>query len=135
MNKILTLVLIMLSFFSKGSAQYNQLAKDFTFNNVEVPYMFVYVPSQERVLASFFSDQYLNEGIIRDIQLILLKAGFDVGYPEGKFNQKFNDAIALAVKNNLISKSDVNNGYEKILIKLMTNNYCKEAYGHCVKTM
>ncbi len=35
MNKILTLVLIMLSFFSKGSAQYNQLAKDFTFNNVE----------------------------------------------------------------------------------------------------
>tara|TARA_B100000787_G_scaffold167267_1_gene153731 strand:- start:611 stop:1894 length:1284 start_codon:yes stop_codon:yes gene_type:complete len=107
----------------------------FTFNNVEVPYMFVYVPSQERVLASFFSDQYLNEGIIRDIQLILLKAGFDVGYPEGKFNQKFNDAIALAVKNNLISKSDVNNGYEKILIKLMTNNYCKEAYGHCVKTM
>ena len=107
----------------------------FTFNNVEVPYMFVYVPSQDRVLASFFSDQYLNEGIIRDIQLILLKAGFDVGYPEGKFNQKFNDAIALAVKNNLISKSDVNNGYENILIKLMTNNYCKEAYSHCVKTM
>ena len=35
MIKILTLIVIMLSFFSKGNAQYNQLANDFSFVGLE----------------------------------------------------------------------------------------------------
>jgi len=35
MIKIITLVIIMLSFFIKGNAQYDQLATDFTFKDVE----------------------------------------------------------------------------------------------------
>ncbi len=35
MNKIITLIIIMFSFFTKGNAQYSQLATDFSFNSVE----------------------------------------------------------------------------------------------------
>ena len=35
MIKIITLVIIMLSFFIKGNAQYDQLATDFSFKNIE----------------------------------------------------------------------------------------------------
>jgi glutathione peroxidase len=34
MKKIIILTIIMLSFFSKGNAQYDQLAKEFTFNGI-----------------------------------------------------------------------------------------------------
>ena len=40
MIKILTLIVIMLSFFSKGNAQYNQLANDFSFVGLEKKYRF-----------------------------------------------------------------------------------------------
>ena len=35
MRKIITLLIIMFSFFTKGNAQYDQLATDFSFKNVE----------------------------------------------------------------------------------------------------
>ena len=35
MKKLITLIIIMFSFFSKGNAQYNQLATDFSFKNIE----------------------------------------------------------------------------------------------------
>ena len=35
MKKIITLIIIMFSFFTKGSAQYEQLATDFSFNSTE----------------------------------------------------------------------------------------------------
>jgi glutathione peroxidase len=35
MKKIITLIIIMLSFFTKGNAQYDQLATDFSFKSVE----------------------------------------------------------------------------------------------------
>jgi glutathione peroxidase len=35
MNKIITLIIIMFSFFTKGNAQYSKLATDFSFNSVE----------------------------------------------------------------------------------------------------
>ena len=92
MKKIITLFIIMFSFFSKGNAQYNQLATDFSFKNGEGDSINLIDYKQKVILVvnvasrCGFTNQY--EGL-QEIWGLYKDKGFVViGVPSNNFRQE-----------------------------------------------
>lgn len=114
--------------FSSSSYPYKESCYydgNYYIEGVEVPYFFVVTPTgEDLLLGSYFSDKFLKNGIVRDIQIMLSKRGFDTGYPDGQDGPKLSEAINRAVTSGLLKESQVAGGKTRIFAHLLTRQIC-----------